>query len=98
MSEEHPNCWSGLLWRAVAGESTGLRGGPHPGIVDQEAARLGRNFALGSNHYALQKYVVVGTAKTQKVLRAESEDSRNGRNVSESLRTGMHRRALSLRT
>jgi len=42
--------------RGFSGAYGFLSGGPHPGIVDQEAARLGRNFALGSCHYALQKY------------------------------------------
>jgi hypothetical protein len=42
--------------RGFSGTYGFLSGGPHPGIVDQEAARLGRNFALGSCQYALQKY------------------------------------------
>jgi len=42
--------------RGFSGAYGFLSGGPHPGIVDQEAARLGRNFALGSCQYALQKY------------------------------------------
>jgi hypothetical protein len=42
--------------RGFSGAHGFLSGGPHPGIVDQEAARLGRNFALGSCQYALQKY------------------------------------------
>ena len=42
--------------RGFSGAYGFLSGGPHPGVVDQEAARLGRNFALGSCHYALQKY------------------------------------------
>ena len=44
--------------RGFSGAYGFLSGGPHPGVVDQEAARLGRNFALGSCHYALQKYAL----------------------------------------
>jgi hypothetical protein len=44
--------------RGFSGVYGFLSGGAHPGMVDDEAARLGRNFALGSCHYALQKYVV----------------------------------------
>jgi hypothetical protein len=42
--------------RGFSGVYGFLSNGPHPGIVDREAARLGRNFALGACHYALQKY------------------------------------------
>lgn len=42
--------------RGVSGAYGFLSGGAHPGIADEEAARLGRNFALGACHYAIQKY------------------------------------------
>lgn len=43
-------------WRGFNGVYGFLSAGAHPGITDQEAARLGRNFALGASHYALQKF------------------------------------------
>jgi hypothetical protein len=42
--------------RGVSGAYGFLSGGAHPGIADDEAARLGRNFALGACHYSIQKY------------------------------------------
>lgn len=43
--------------RGISGLYGFLSGAAHPGIIDQEAARLGRNFALGACHYVLQKFV-----------------------------------------
>lgn len=42
--------------RGISGVYGFLSGAAHPGVVDEEAARLGRNFALGACHYALQKF------------------------------------------
>jgi hypothetical protein len=42
--------------RGVSGAYGFLSGGAHPGIADEEAARLGRNFSLGACHYVIQKY------------------------------------------
>ncbi len=42
--------------RGFSGAYGFLSGGPHPGIIDQEAARLGRNFSLGTCQYALEKW------------------------------------------
>jgi hypothetical protein len=42
--------------RGISGVYGFLSGAAHPGIIDEEAARLGRNFALGACHYALQKF------------------------------------------
>jgi hypothetical protein len=42
--------------RGFSGVHGFLSDAAHPGIVDQEAARFGRNFALGACHYALQKF------------------------------------------
>src|ERR1700693_5378409 len=43
--------------RGIGGVYGFLSGAAHPGIIDEEAARLGRNFALGACHYVLQKFV-----------------------------------------
>lgn len=42
--------------RGFSGAYGFLSQGPHPGIADEEMARLGRNFTLGACHYALQKF------------------------------------------
>jgi hypothetical protein len=42
--------------RGISGAYGFLSGGAHPGVADEEAARLGRNFAIGACHYSIQKY------------------------------------------